>query len=153
MLVLTNVVRASTTPSLAPINAWLVMLRLSASSCASDRNMMLGVTVVVPFCATLTSASFFDSQSMSAAVDVLFACGPTLFGLRRSSMPLAPPAGLYCCLSTRWMPFSSCVMAACVYWTLSLRRRIKRPILVTIDCLVAVRTVKHVSAMLLFEER
>ena len=147
-----NVVTAVTTPSLALIIAWLMMLRLLASSCASDRTVVLGETVK-PFCATSSSASFFNYRSMSAAVDVLFACSPTLFGLMRSSMPLALPEGLYCCLSTRWMPFSSCVIVACVYWPLSLRRRLYHPISGTIDCLVAVRTVKHVSAMLLFEER
>ena len=71
--------------------------------------MILGVTAV-PVFAALSSASFFDSRSMSAAVAVLFAYGPTLFVMSRSSMPFAPPAGLYCCFSTHWMPFSSCLI-------------------------------------------
>ena len=64
-------------------------------------------------------------------------------------MPFDPPAGLYCFLSTCCMPFSSCVMAAWVYWSLSLQHRLNRPISVTIYCLVAVRAVKQVSAMVL----
>jgi hypothetical protein len=66
------------------------------------------------FCG-LYLASFFDAWSTSAAVVVSFACGPLLLQMSRSSMPLVPPAGLYCCLRMCRMPFLSRVMAEWVY--------------------------------------
>ena len=42
--------------------------------------MILGVTAV-PFCADYSSTSFFDARSTSAAVAVMFACGPLLLWL------------------------------------------------------------------------
>ena len=62
-------------------------------------------------------------------------------------MPFDPPAGLYFCLTTYWMPFMSCVMAAWVYCLLSLRWNVNCLILLTIGCLVAVRAVKHESVI------
>ena len=62
-------------------------------------------------------------------------------------MPFDPPAGLYFCLRTRWMPFTSCVMAVWVYCPLSLRWNVNCLISLTIDCLVAVCAVKHESVM------
>ncbi len=46
MLLPTNFVTASTTPSYAPMTDWLITFKGSASSCASDREVMVGVIVV-----------------------------------------------------------------------------------------------------------
>ena len=67
--------------------------------------------------------------------------------LRRSSMPFDPPAGLYCCFIACWMTFTSYIMAAWKHCPLSLHWKLNRPSLATIDCLVAVCTVKHKSVM------
>ena len=97
---------------------------------------------------SLTPTSFLARTTVRCKYH--FACVSVLFWLSRSIMSFDPPAGLYCCLSTRWMPVSSCVMAAWVYCPLSLRQRLNCLILATIDCLVAVLAVKHVSSMLVF---
>jgi hypothetical protein len=46
MLLPTNSVTASTTPSFAPMTVWLIMFKWSASSCAFDHEVMVGVIVV-----------------------------------------------------------------------------------------------------------
>ena len=99
------------------------------------------------FNADFLSDSFFNDQSTSAAVVVLFACGPVLFWFHRLSMLFDPPAGLYCCLRARRMPFISCKMAAWVYCLLSLRWKFNHPISAMIDRLVEVCAVKHESVM------
>ncbi len=42
----TNFVMASTTPSFVPMTDWLITFKWLASSCASDREVMVGAIVV-----------------------------------------------------------------------------------------------------------
>ena len=78
MSVPTKVVRALTTPSLAPINAWLMIFFGLASCCASAWSVNLGM-MMVPVFTDLSSASLCAANSTSSAAVVLFACGPLLF--------------------------------------------------------------------------
>ena len=74
----TKVVRASTTPSLAPVNAWLMMFCQLALCCALDWSVNSG-TMMVPVFTDSSTVSLCDANSTSSAVVVLFACGPLLF--------------------------------------------------------------------------
>ncbi len=72
MLLPTNFVTALTMPSFAPITNWLITFKRSASSCASNREVMVGVIVVddaFKAASTLAFAALRTEFTVIASVD------------------------------------------------------------------------------------
>jgi hypothetical protein len=113
----TNFVTALTTPSVAPMTDWLIMFKWSASSCASNHEVMVGVIVVddaFEAASALAYAALRTEFAVIALVDFTlvrrFVPSSSSF-----SMPLLGLLGLNWLMRTRRIPFCRSKIALCVY--------------------------------------
>ncbi len=119
----TNFVTALTMPSFAPMTNWLITFKWSASSCASDHEVMVGAIIVdaaFDAASALVFAALRTELALIALVDFTlvsrFDPSSSSFG-----MPLPGLLGLNWLTSTQRMPFAgvelhcACTASVCLF--------------------------------------
>ncbi len=139
----TNFVTALTTPSFAPMTDWLITFKQSASSCASDHEVMVGVIVVDDVFDAASALAFAALRTEFAVIALVDFTLVRRFAPSLSSffMPLRGLLGLNCLTRARQIPFCRSKIASCVYCPCLFVWRASFPIPLMTCCFVVALTV------------
>ena len=146
----TFVVMAPVAPSFAPITAWWMKLRRSASSSAMEWPSMAGTMVAqLVLAAVVVAALCLDSSRtvlvVTTVVDLIFVMA---LEAKQMSMPLPGSPGLYVLQRIQRTPTMKVVAFSCLYWPPVVVRSVSLAMLARSCSRVIVRAAKQVSAMI-----